>query len=302
MKKIKQRDQEAASKFRLLRGLNLIEYDKLIDEFDLLIKRKLSLYTLKVKRRKRFMFNEPPNSLGGSRKKLDFILMYLKENPNQHFHAYLFDMCQSKVSEWINFILPVLEETLKKLSLMPQTGTRFVADKSDSDLLIDVTERIVPRRSDHEAQKEEYSGKKKIHTIKNLAVTNNSGVIRFISESYLGKIHDKAIWDDIDFQFNDSILFVDLGFKGVEKDYVNVRIPHKKRKLQELNDEQKKENKEIGRKRITVEHAFGGVKILKIIRDKIRLKYYEKRDLVFRIASALHNLRLTMRKPILNES
>ena len=30
-----------------------------------------------------------------------------------------------------------------------------------------------------------------------------------------------------------------------EKDYVNVRIPHKKRKLQELNDEQKKKIKEL---------------------------------------------------------
>ena len=82
-----------------------------------------------MKPRKRIMYNEPSNSLVGSRKKLDFILMYLKENPNQHFHAYLFDMCQSKVSEWINFILPVLEESLNKLSFMPQTGTCFVADK-----------------------------------------------------------------------------------------------------------------------------------------------------------------------------
>tara|TARA_B100000508_G_C11418448_1_gene257050 strand:- start:59 stop:967 length:909 start_codon:yes stop_codon:yes gene_type:complete len=302
VKKIKQRNQEAESKFRLLRGLNLVEYEKLLHEFDLLIRRKLTLYTLKVKRRKRFMFSEPPNSLGGSRKKLDFILMYLKENPNQHYHAHLFGMCQSKVSEWVSFILPVLEEALKKLSFMPQSGTHFVADKSDSDLLIDVTERIVPRRTDHEAQKEEYSGKKKMHTIKNLAVTNNCGIIRFISESYFGKMHDKAIWDNIEFQFNDSTLFVDLGFKGVEKEYVNVRIPHKKSKLKELNYGQKRENKEIGRKRITVEHAFGGVKILKIIRDKIRLKFYEKRDQVFRIASALHNLRLIMRKPILNES
>ncbi len=302
MKKNKQREQATANKFRLLRGLDQTEYDKLIYEFNILIRRKLSQYTLKLKPRKRIMYNEPSNSLVGSSKKLDFILMYLKENPNQHFHAYLFDMCQSKVSEWINFILPVLEESLKKLSFMPQTGTCFVADKNDSDLLIDVTERIVPRRCDYEAQKEEYSGKKKMHTIKNLAVTNNSGVIRFISESYLGKVHDKAIWNDIDFQFNDSILFVDLGFKGVEKDYKNVRIPHKKRKLQELSDDQKKENKEIGSKRVKVEHAFGGVKILKIIRDKIRLKCYGKRDLVFRIAAALHNLRLTMRKSILNES
>jgi hypothetical protein len=101
----------------------------------------------------------------GSESKLDFILIHLKENPNQQHHAYLFRMCQSKVSEWVSFILPLLEQTLISLSVMPQSGYEYYQE-TDEDLVVDVTEREVPRRTDHESQKEEYSGKKKTHSIK----------------------------------------------------------------------------------------------------------------------------------------
>ena len=58
---------------------------------------------------------------------------------------------------------------------------------------------------------------------------------------------------------------------------------------------QKQINKAIGSARIRVEHAFSGVKRLRIIRNKIRLKTYQVRDQVFKIAAALHNLRVSYR-------
>lgn len=101
------------------------------------------------------------SSLYGSQSKLDFILTYMKENPNQSYHGYLFEMSQSKVSEWVNFITPSLEEALDHLCLLPQQGDYCDLEQESTDFLsMDIVERRVPRRSDYEAQTEEYSGKK----------------------------------------------------------------------------------------------------------------------------------------------
>jgi hypothetical protein len=268
-----------------------------MDFFDPLIKEKLSVVTLKGQLRLFRSYDEPVNSsLYGSKAKLDFILMYLKENPNQCFHGELFGMSQSKVSEWISYLLPVLEKALNKIGVMPQTGYQFKELPLETDcLLVDVTERQVPRDVDYDNQKEAYSGKKKLHTMKNLAITDHRGYILFISESYDGSVHDKSIWDKIHFEFKELNLLADLGFAGIDKEHQNVILPYKKTKNRDITPLQKEINKAIGSARVIIEHAFSGVKRLKIVRDKIRLKTYQVRNSIFKIATALHNLRQTFR-------
>ena len=56
------------------------------------------------------------SSLLGIDAKLQFILMYLRENPSQVFYAYSQGMSQAKVREWGGFLLPVLEASLSELS------------------------------------------------------------------------------------------------------------------------------------------------------------------------------------------
>ena len=115
------------------------------------------------------------------------MLMYLKENPNQSYHGHLFKISQPKVSEWIRYLLSVLEASLLKIGMMPQTGGEFVKKESNSDfLLVDVTKRQVPRFTDYTVQKEEYSGKKKLHTTKNLAITDEYAKVLYISSSEEG--------------------------------------------------------------------------------------------------------------------
>ena len=81
------------------------------------------------------------SSLYGSNTKFDFILMYLKENPNQCYHGALFGISQSKVSERVNHLLPVLEESLIKMDVMPQRGYSYKEKESKPGyLLADVTE------------------------------------------------------------------------------------------------------------------------------------------------------------------
>lgn len=297
VKQYKNIHQPTDRKLRSLISLEQIEYDSLYEVFAPLVTEKLRTVTLKGQYRLFKTENEPVNSsLYGSKAKLDFILMYLKENPNQAYHGQIFNMSQSKVSEWVSYLLPVLEHALKKMGFMPQSGCQFKSPPQEAQyLLADVTERIVPRDIDKHNQQDDYSGKKKLHTMKNLAISDEKGYILFISDSYQGSTHDKSIWDEIDFNFEGLNVLVDLGFLGTEKAQPNVILPYKKPKNGELTDLQKDINRAIGSARVRIEHAFSGVKRLKIIRNKIRLKTYQARDHVFKVAVALHNLRTQFR-------
>jgi hypothetical protein len=289
--------QSTDRKFRSLTSLEQIEYENLYDVFDILVNEKLRTVTLKGQYRLFKTEKEPINSsLYGTKTKLDFILMYLKENPNQAYHGQLFNISQSKVSEWVSYLLPVLEEALKKMGFMAQSGYEFKSPVKDSQyLLVDVTERQVPRDIDYQNQQDDYSGKKKLHTMKNLAVCDEKGTIHFISDSYQGSTHDKSIWNEIEFDFGELNVLADLGFLGAENEQPNVILPYKKPKNGDITTIQKGINKAIGSVRVKIEHVFSSVKRLKIIRNKIRLKTYETRNQVFQIAVALHNLRVQFR-------
>ncbi len=293
MKKNESPTPEADRKLRGLESLNQVEHDALLAVFEPLVNKKMKYFTLKGKRRKEASYQERSNiSLPGAEQKLSFILMYMKENPNQAYHGFAFGMAQSKVSEWISFLSPVLEEALIQMGFMPQCGDRWQYRGEQTDYFIaDVTERQVPRRSDHDAQQEEYSGKKKDHTMKNLAITDEYGYVRFLSTSYEGTVHDKAIWDELHLEQTDHNMLLDLGFVGVEHEFPNAILPFKKPRKAELTPLQKQINHVISKLRIRIEHAFAGVKRLKIIRNKIRLKSFDARDQMMRIATALHNLR-----------
>ncbi len=68
------------NKITALTTLNQSEYDKLFSVFSPLMEEKISLYTLKGKNRSSRKYKESKrSSLFGSNKKLNFILIYLKE-------------------------------------------------------------------------------------------------------------------------------------------------------------------------------------------------------------------------------
>jgi hypothetical protein len=182
MKHMSTKYRRVSSQFRSLTRLIQAQYDTILPVFSDLVTQKILLYNLKGVLRKCRVYRErKDSSLCGATSKLDFLLIYLKENPNQSHHGLLFEMSQSKVSEWVSFLLPVLEDSLHKMNIMPRTGSDFILQQpGNTDFLVmDVVERVVPGMTDYEAQKEEYSGKKKVHTVKNLAVTDQNKVILF---------------------------------------------------------------------------------------------------------------------------
>lgn len=291
------------NKINPLTSLKQTEFDLLLSVFSKVVEEKLTYFTLKGFRRKIPKFKEAKNvSLKGSFKKLEFILKYLRENSRQVFFADYFKITQSKVSEWIHFLIPILEISLKKINMIPKTGDYYNHDTEDDCLLFDVVENQVTRQVNIDNQKEEYSGKKKMHTMKYLAISNENRFIYYLSPAYFGAKHDKSILDDLTIETGDLSLIFDSGFQGVQHEYENAIIPYKKSKNVQLNKIQKETNRAIGSVRVKIEHAFAGVKILRIIHEKIRIKTFLKREQIMRIAVGLHNFRCSLRNPLIKKS
>jgi DDE superfamily endonuclease len=90
-------------------------------------------------------------------------------------------------------------------------------------------------------------------------------------------------------------LRVDLGFLGIEKDYVckEILIPHKKPRKQEFTPAQTAENKGLASQRIVVEHAHAGLKRYRILADRLRMHNFMLYDVVLGVCAGLWNFYLS---------
>ena len=130
-------------------------------------------------------------------------------------------------------------------------------------VMIDGTERPIQRPQDPQQQQLNYSGKKRRHTRKHLAAVDQCKRVLVLSLAREGKLHDKKFHDEEDIagSIPDEIpIELDLGFLGVDKQYDNIRIPHKKPKGEELTKQQKADNRALSQSRVVCENAFAGVK------------------------------------------
>lgn len=121
----------------------------------------------------------------------------------------------------------------------------------------------------------------------------NSRIV-WLSKTYDGSVHDKKICDLQPLHLPEEInLWQDTGFLGHMPENVHVIMPLKKPKGKPLTEEQKKRNKEISSSRVIVEHAIGGAKRARIIKDKFRCHKLFFEDKVMLLACGLHNFRIS---------
>ena len=132
--------------------------------------------------------------------------------------------------------------------------------------------------------------------MKNNLLCNTQKRILWLSRTFDGSVHDKKIADEQTVRFPAGItLWQDSGFLGHNPENVNVKMPTKKPKGKELTQEQKQENKEISSFRIIVEHAIGGVKRCRIVKERLRCTKFGFEDTVMLIACGLHNFRISLK-------
>ena len=121
-------------------------------------------------------------------------------------------------------------------------------------------------------------------------------MIRFLSATYAGKWHDKALLDDEEYRLPDgSVLYQDMGFQGFSVANMHMEQPTKKPRGGELTDGHKVENQRIASEKMRIEHVMSSVKRCRIVKDKLRYWQDRIRDLVMVIACSLHNLRIRHR-------
>jgi hypothetical protein len=118
----------------------------------------------------------------------------------------------------------------------------------------------------------------------------------FLSTTYEGKMPDKSIADLAGYTFPPgSGLYQDMGFQGFVLAGITIVQPKKKPPWGELTPPEKAHNRVISSVRICIEHAIGGVKRYRMVKDKIRLLKDGIRDSIMETCCGLHNFRLQYR-------
>jgi hypothetical protein len=144
------------------------------------------------KKRKRKAGGGRKGALANIEQKLLFGLVYQKSYPVQSIMGELFGMGQTQANEWIHSLLPILKQALDDLGYEPERDPKKFKEseqdrKDAATSIIDGTERRRQRPKDAEKQALHYSGRKKIHSDKNLIVATAKKKTSFFSEPNLSR-------------------------------------------------------------------------------------------------------------------
>lgn len=288
-----------ARQFLALTSIEVIEFEFLLTEFAPRSDRFFRYRTWAGKLRQQPRYQpQVDEKLADPAQQLFFLMVYLKNNPLQSFQAALFDLSQGSVSQMVRLLVNLLNDTLTALGLSPCQDTDSLRAQLDrlkpGALNMDATERAVARSTAQDAQFEEYSGKAKDHTCKNQLLCDDAAYVHFLSLTYEGKTHDKALADAEALELPaGQLLRQDTGYQGYHPPGVVVSQPLKKPRGKELTDQQKVANQAISSQRVIVEHAINGIKRLHCLSGRLRLKGWGIRDALMRVGTALHNLRVS---------
>jgi Helix-turn-helix of DDE superfamily endonuclease/DDE superfamily endonuclease len=242
------------SEFLALTGLTLSEFQLLLRAFTRAYDRVYSPnQTLAGQPRQRIVGGGSKGTLYPPEQKLLFILVYLKTYPLQVVMGKLFDLSQPGVNYWIHRLLPVVQEALDDLAVLPERNARRFAQSQSSGtagprLIIDGTERRRQRPKNPEKQVLHSSGKKKTHCDKNVVLVHvESQRIDFLSPTYVGKTHDKKIADTEGISYPPgTVLYQDAGFQGYEPAVEQTCQAKKKAAPRRTSNRRKANQPEVG--------------------------------------------------------
>src|SRR5213594_4197481 len=120
-------------------------------------------------------------------------------------------------------------------------------------------------------------------------------IILCLSDTYGGRVHDKRIADATPSPLPaGSGLLQDLGFLAFTLPEVEMLMPTKKPRGEELPVEQELAKRVLHQRRLRIEHVNSSVKRCRIVKDRIRLWKQGVRDLVMELCCALHNFRVRL--------
>lgn len=279
---------------RAVLGVSKRTFNKLLATFN-----QILIESAESKTRKRAYGGGSNGNIKDPRKKLFFILWYLKVYPTFDVAAYVFASSKTRTNAWALNILPILEKTLGRKLVLPKRQVASVEEFYNlfpevKEVMLDGVERPTVRSKKAKQQNKHYSGKKKRHTRKNLVLADSKKKILLVTPTKHGRVHDKKLSDKnmIASRIPEEVsLLVDTGFQGIQKIHENTLIPKKKPRGGFLTEAERAWNRVISSVRMAVEHAIGGVKrfgaVSHIFRNKNGID-----DRFMNVCSGLWNLEL----------
>ena len=280
-----------ARQFKSLTSLSIEKFDILLSVFESKWEGFIEKYNLDGTLRLRKYVAKNEAQLPTVADKLFFLLFYKKAHCLQESLAFQFDLELSMANKWIHILTPILNKSLERF--MPKARIEEVDFQIDETYIIDGTERPIQR--DSYQQETFYSGKKKRHTLKNALLISALGIIVWVGQSHVGKVHDKTMVESLTFNTRVDML-ADLGFLAWKPANVRLLLPHKKPRntktqKKELTQDQKEYNKALSKKRVKIENVLAHVKILRIVKDTNRNYRFGFRENLMKTACGLYNFR-----------
>jgi hypothetical protein len=206
-------------------------------------------------------------------------LLYMRQHPTMQMLSEWMGCSESTVWNYIHAMLPVIRADLPASLLegwkrenpnMDQADLeRFLADVSGEPLIVDAWEQERLRPKDDEKQKACYSGKKKRHTRKNQVIVTQGGTdIVDVVFGEEGRRFDGKIFQENQDRLPDSIQYEgDKAYQGQDRMTTPFKVPPKG----ELTDEQRAFNRDIGERRIFVEHKIREIRLFRIAGETFRM-------------------------------
>jgi hypothetical protein len=287
---------------RLMRAttsLTVAEFDEVVKEFDQEWTALQTAQTAAGAPRQRQPGAGRKGCLETSAHKVFFILFYYKAYPTQDVMGLLFGITQGQVSEWVKRLTAVVGQLLPlhRPTRQGRQLSQLLAEQPElQEVIIDGTERRLPRPKHRGKQKRFYSGRKKRHAVKNVIVVAKKKV-KWCSPTVPGRRHDKAVADEARLRLPKEVhLLGDSGFAGLEAGEAKVVTPWKRSGGRKLTAKRRQFNRLLAKSRIGIEHTFASVKRLRILRDEFRNRRKGMIDQVMEIGCTLHNFRCESRQ------
>lgn len=280
-------------------SLTVAEFDALAKEFAPLWDGLLVEQTAEGTPRQRQPGGGRKGALDTAELKLFFILFYYKAYPTQDLMGLLFGFTQGQVSDWVRRLTAAVGRLLplhKPARSVRDLRALLAREPALQEVIIDGTERRLPRPQHAGRQRRYYSGRKKRHTVKNVLVTAQ-GQVRWCSPTVPGRRHDKVVTEKERLRLPKEItVLADSGFAGLDSGPATLIIPWKKPKGRKLHWKRRAFNRLLAQERVKIEHTLASVKRLRILRDEFRNRRPGMVDAVMEIGCTLHNYRWTCRQ------
>lgn len=221
-------------------------------------------------------------------------LVYLRQKPIFEILGLLFDVSKTQANNLFNYWVEILRDVLPASQMEEVEGDSLKYQElrktlCEYELIVDSAEQAIQRPTDYQEQKQYYSGKKKMHTLKNQFIVLPHGEdIIDIYIGQLGKKSDINLFRETQIKFDFKQKFIgDKAYIGVTR----IMTPHKKPRNKEISELQQEENRQLSSRRISVEHLIGKIKIFRVASDKFRLARHKYSQIIMAVCG-LVRLRL----------